>query len=1276
MKAVDLSEENLEDLLAYDDLFLDYFNAFLALPAFPQAFYYDRLTGTFREVEGSYSSVNSSVVLPDHAPYGATDEEREHMLEWAKQERLPLFLRTKLFREFKLCKLLLRSLDDRYSAGRVSSNALRGYSRQTGTSVSSLSNSADNSANEASDYEDNISWTEVRKSALYRYERPGSRALSLPPKLGLGEMSASSTGDQWYLDDMTDNRRRLEDNSKTPKSASGKKSRGPSQSQTPGLGFQGVTDSGMGTSLELEKTLTTRTETLASINENEQAYPSNEKKSKERSLSKQTRDSTTLSKFSKREKNKRAISAPVNYNEFMRIPTYSDFDAIFGEEEPDDVDGEVYVAFNEEVVSEQQTETDVRKLEGKHNMTLQQMKEMVLSTLVGFEDLKAFLQDTSGIHLLNFWLDCEFFKDSMEDYDDMTNMAVRNRLFRDIQDKYKINLTEDAQIQLRKTASSSSLSHTIFIRTQYNVLRRLRAYWVPRYLIHKERMDELSSKLKKYKFMASDLNLAAANKELSSSFLPSISVVNSLPVKPDEILHIAQTRQWDFVIKSGRQWDDRVRSARVRFIPKAPHRTMRDKLLIALSADKAAGGPFQRYLEKQQNPELLANHLFWQDVSEYSAEEDRSADRLLRMTHAWGIYNKYIGGNVIYSINMDPKERDVLHQQLMGAKDFIEASVFNSAQDHAVDVLEQAWVRYLKEDLKTFLEVQARSQESDFDSIHTAEEIEVSLENEQLVVKRFQRPWVRRSPGSTGSERGRRLRTALSVAEEIDEARKAEKKKKALERRKKMEKERRKALRAARARQREAKRNKNAPIIEHIPEEKKEGEEEEDQGERLSPGGHSLYGDMGGGGLTPPPVLEDKPVELKDMVGNKQIINMFKKHIQESEPKEKLNMLNLYLDIDSFLAIEGGSKKKKDVQASYIFKNYLEQGHARKFVKISDSAYAKVSKEKERPKTPTIKEIRDSLYPNIDATFKEFWQKNESTGTDLKNLNSMSKAELAMRSDSDLQFTWKSKKGKQKSTGRHQPTKDDKVEFLMNLNQSVLGQMPIRMWFFYKYLVKHGEDENVPHLEKDLFFYIEVQKFKEMSHAYSDEELLRRKVATLNLCYLESNIPPALQIGISNDVHQKTLRAVQRYLGNKEMVSAIFDEAQYHVFKELLPWWAGFIRQYTPPADEKKRPLTKQQKMFKKRLEMFEQMDVPKTQFVLPHIPQGSVQAFSFSLSDGVKWRKNVSYEEQMLIGLGPAIHVTSAEIDNTTPQQSDAATTKGNRLRTDSQQSRVTKVT
>lgn len=59
---------------------------------FPQPLYYNRLTGTFLEVPGKPAP------FPDYAypitpPYGATDEERERMLEWAKDERLPLFLR-------------------------------------------------------------------------------------------------------------------------------------------------------------------------------------------------------------------------------------------------------------------------------------------------------------------------------------------------------------------------------------------------------------------------------------------------------------------------------------------------------------------------------------------------------------------------------------------------------------------------------------------------------------------------------------------------------------------------------------------------------------------------------------------------------------------------------------------------------------------------------------------------------------------------------------------------------------------------------------------------------------------------------------------------------------------------------------------------------------------------------------------------------------------------------------------------------------------------------
>ena len=50
------------------------------------------------------------------------------------------------------------------------------------------------------------------------------------------------------------------------------------------------------------------------------------------------------------------------------------------------------------------------------------------------------------------------------------------------------------------------------------------------------------------------------------------------------------------------------------------------------------------------------------------------------------------------------KERLNLHKTLQSARDFIEASIFDTAKVQAVAKLEKAWVRFLKEDLKAFLE--------------------------------------------------------------------------------------------------------------------------------------------------------------------------------------------------------------------------------------------------------------------------------------------------------------------------------------------------------------------------------------------------------------------------------------------------------------------------------------------------------------------------------------------------------------------------------------------
>lgn len=86
----------------------------------------------------------------------------------------------------------------------------------------------------------------------------------------------------------------------------------------------------------------------------------------------------------------------------MRHPLFGDFDFLFGEEEPDP-NGQVYVQFEDERGSEEQTETDVKNLEGRTRMSLQQLKEQILGTVSSyFEILRKFWNFKKGILYVSF----------------------------------------------------------------------------------------------------------------------------------------------------------------------------------------------------------------------------------------------------------------------------------------------------------------------------------------------------------------------------------------------------------------------------------------------------------------------------------------------------------------------------------------------------------------------------------------------------------------------------------------------------------------------------------------------------------------------------------------------------------------------------------------------------------------------------------------------------------------------------------------------------------
>ena len=96
-----------------------------------------------------------------------------------------------------------------------------------------------------------------------------------------------------------------------------------------------------------------------------------------------------------------------------------------------------------------------------------------------------------------------------------------------------------------------------------------------------------------------------------SSFFPSISLVNSMPVRPEDVVRIASTAtSWEAVAQGGRALDARVKSAKkphsraLHTIGEEggdKHRTITNKLILALVADKAAGGPFRMFLERLEH---------------------------------------------------------------------------------------------------------------------------------------------------------------------------------------------------------------------------------------------------------------------------------------------------------------------------------------------------------------------------------------------------------------------------------------------------------------------------------------------------------------------------------------------------------------------------------------------------------------------------------------------------------------------------------------------------
>ncbi|KAL1767919.1 regulator of G-protein signaling 22 isoform X1 [Sigmodon hispidus] len=119
-------------------------------------------------------------------------------------------------------------------------------------------------------------------------------------------------------------------------------------------------------------------------------------------------------------------------------------------------------------------------------------------------------------------------------------------------------------------------------------------------------------------------------------------------------------------------------------------------------------------------------------------------------------------------------------------------------------------------------------------------------------------------------------------------------------------------------------------------------------------------------------------------------------------------------------------------------------------------------------------------------------------------------------------------------------------------------------------------------LENGVFFWQEVQKFKDLCHSHCDESIIQKKITTIINCFINSCIPPALQIDIPVEQAQKIIEH------RKELGPYVFREAQMTIFGVLFKFWPQFCEFRKNLTDEKIMSVLERRQEYKQKKKMSE----------------------------------------------------------------------------------------
>ncbi|XP_061460055.1 regulator of G-protein signaling 22 isoform X2 [Rhineura floridana] len=326
---------------------------------------------------------------------------------------------------------------------------------------------------------------------------------------------------------------------------------------------------------------------------------------------------------------------------------------------------------------------------------------------------------------------------------------------------------------------------------------------------------------------------------------------------------------------------------------------------------------------------------------------------------------------------------------------------------------------------------------------------------------------------------------------------------------------------------------------------------------------------------------EVKSYSMNDLLHNKLELEQFRSFLEQQSASMDLMC---WIDIEQFRRMLHKNKEQREEKSKNIKNKYLN----RKYFFGPDSPATKEEQEQimklgggwgqilhEQVLPVILLEVQKYVQMRLEKKWLPLFFTSEELGPQTRpkpHLRDAAEDILIQRHEKKTE-AWKLLDNKWVSSSRE----------IITFRKALLN--PITAYQFQRYVSLKGDL-----LENGVIFWQEVQKYKDMCHSHCDDAIIQNKITTIINCFINSAIPPTLQIDIPEEQAQKIIEH------RRELGPYVFREAQMTIFALLFKFWPKFCEFRSNLADEKILPVLEKRRE-KKHMKLKKSKEREETQW-------------------------------------------------------------------------------